>query len=58
MNKKIIIWFVSLILVALITPSLIALLGIMLSPILSTIGFIMLVFIITVIIAWKNKINR
>jgi len=58
MNKKIIIWFVSLILVALITPSLIALLGVILSPILSTIGFIILVFIVTIIIAWKNKINR
>lgn len=58
MNKKIIIWFVGLILVALITPSLIALLGVILSPILSTIGFIILVFIVTIIIAWKNKLNR
>jgi len=58
MNKKIIIWFVSLILVALITPSLITLLGVILSPILSTIGFIVLIFIATIIIAWKNKINR
>ncbi|MEG0378007.1 MAG: hypothetical protein RR614_05965 [Eubacterium sp.] len=56
--KKVMIWGIVLILVALLTPTIIALLGVILSPILTTIGFVVLVFVITIIIAYKNKIGR
>lgn len=42
----------------LLAPSIIALLGIVLSPIITTIGFVMLLLAVTAFIAYKNKIGR
>ncbi|MEG1106433.1 MAG: hypothetical protein RSD63_01485 [Eubacterium sp.] len=56
--KKYILWGIVLLAIALLTPTIIALLGLILSPIITTIGFVVLLFAITVFIAYKNKIGR
>lgn len=56
--KKYFILTVVLVLLALLLPTVIALLGVVLSPVLTTLGFIALLFVVTVIIAYKNKIGR
>ncbi len=56
--KKYLLLAITLVFIALLMPTIIALLGVVLSPIITTVGFIALIFIITVIIAYKNKIGR
>ncbi|MEG1432702.1 MULTISPECIES: hypothetical protein [Eubacterium] len=56
--KKYLILLGGLVLLALCTPVLIALLGIVLSPVIGIAGFVCILFIITVIIAFKNKNER
>lgn len=47
-----------LLLFALISPVIIAWLALVLSPYISTIGVIIIVFVVTVIIAWRGKIGQ
>ena len=56
--KKYLLLTLGLVLLALLLPTVIALLGVVLSPVLTTLGFIAVLFIATVIIAYKNKIGR
>ncbi|MDD2414466.1 MAG: hypothetical protein PHI94_04775 [Eubacteriaceae bacterium] len=56
--KKYLLLAITLVFIALLMPTIIALLGVVLSPIITTVGFIALIFIITVVIAYKNKIGR
>jgi len=56
--KKVLIVFGCLLLFALITPIILAWLNIILSPYISTVGFIAIIFIATIIIAWYGKIGR
>ncbi|MBC3795741.1 hypothetical protein [Acetobacterium tundrae] len=56
--KKTLIVFGCLLLFALISPVIIAWLDVILSPYISTIGFIIIIFAATVIIAWYGKIGR
>lgn len=56
--KKYIIIAVLALVAVLVAPVLIALLGIVLSPVITTIGFVAVLFAVTVLIAYKNKIGR
>lgn len=56
--KKYLIMAVLALVFVLLAPSLIALLGIVLSPIISTIGFVVILLAVTAFIAYKNKIGR
>lgn len=57
-NKKYFIMVGCLLLFALISPVIIAWLALVLSPYISTIGVIIIVFVVTVIIAWRGKIGQ
>jgi|LGVE01.1.fsa_nt_gb uncharacterized membrane protein len=57
-NKKYLIIVGCLLLFALISPAIIAWLTLILSPYISTIGVISIIFILTVVIAWYGKIGR
>jgi len=57
-TKKILIIAGCLLLFAIVSPVIIAWLTLVLSPYISTIGVIAIIFAITVIIAWKGKIGR
>ena len=56
--KKYIIIAILALVAGLVSPVIIALLGIVLSPVITTIGFILILFAVTVFIADKNKIGR
>lgn len=47
-----------LLLFALVSPVIIAWISVMLSPIISTVGVVAIIFIATVLIAWFGKIGR
>lgn len=57
MRKQVAI-MIAILIAVLLAPAVIALLGILLSPVLSTIGYLAIIFVITVVIAYKNKIGR
>lgn len=57
MRKQVAI-MIAILFAVLLAPAVIALLGILLSPVLSTIGYLAIIFVITVVIAYKNKIGR
>ncbi|MGV8905260.1 MAG: hypothetical protein ACOH15_01535 [Acetobacterium sp.] len=57
-NKKYFIIVGGLLLFALASPVIIAWLALVLSPYITTIGVISIVFAVTVIIAWRGKIGR
>jgi len=57
-NKKYFIIIGCLFLFALASPVIIAWLALVLSPYITTIGVIIIIFIVTVIIAWRGKIGR
>lgn len=56
--KKYLIVFGLLLVFALASPVIIALISIVLSPLITTFGVVLVIFIITIIIAWKGKIGR
>ena len=56
--KKVLIVFGLLLLFALVSPVIIAWISVMLSPIISTAGVVVIIFTATVIIAWFGKIGR
>ncbi len=56
--KKYLLGFALVLLLVLLLPSAIALLGIILSPIISIGAFVAILFIFTVVLAYKNKIGR
>lgn len=56
--KRYLILMIVLILAVLIAPSIITLIGIAVSPVISMAAFTAVLFIVTVIIAYKNKIGR
>lgn len=47
-----------LLLIALISPIIIAWISVILSPLITTVGVVAIIFIATVIIAWFGKIGR
>ena len=57
-NKRYFIMVGCLLLFALVSPVIIAWLALVLSPYISTIGVIFMVFAVTIIIAWRGKIGR
>lgn len=56
--KKYIIIAILALVAVLVAPVIIALLGIVLSTVITTIGFVLILFAVTVFIAYKNKIGR
>ncbi|MBK5245123.1 MAG: hypothetical protein JJE18_08905 [Eubacteriaceae bacterium] len=57
-NKNYFIIIGCLFIFALVSPVIIAWLALVLSPYISTIGVIIIIFIVTVMIAWRGKIGR
>ncbi|WP_041668447.1 hypothetical protein [Acetobacterium woodii] len=57
-EKKYLLVFSLLLVFALVSPTIIAWISIILSPLITTAGVVLVIFIITVIIAWKGKIGR
>lgn len=57
-NKKYFIVWGCLLLFALVSPVVLAWLNLVLSPYITTTGFVIIVFSATVVIAWYGKIGR